>query len=1132
MARQAVFKISLTKTSTSNIEVDYRTKDGTAKAPADYTAVNGTLTFLPGQRVKTIAVTVRDEIANSLPEQFTIELSQPRNCQLGRGVGIMNFPFGPEPYKNGPLIKNGLLTNAYHREVGRGGYFHEFSGTSEGQSIAIEGAFLAYAVLRNGTEDEKAAATWYKQIGQKMIDAMGNGSATGPMLRQPIPNDVNTITLLHWLFAARGDIPKQNVNYAFEAAPVSGKIKIPQYVNGTHKGGPDIYRIFQIYPSTSQLLYTSPYSPAYDIVNPVEDTSIKIDTTAPGDSGSAHWTLNDKTVELTLPAGLPSDVERWVVVYGYNNAGTIKQGQAEEAYPYWTDIDPSYSACAPDTFRWFEYAMTVASQYDDRAGKAAGWTKLRNALRRTAVRGQDISDLREIIKPMPNFPAIPSSGEPSGMFCYSNNPGAGTPPSDVLDAGGNVAWVGYKYWTRQGGAGKGSPTLEQLQHWEPDDATTPRAQMPDSKLLNGAIMATVPTTKQTTSQHSEPLKTYEYQLGRGINDTWRGAKAYQDPDQFLLVVTYGMEGEWRETSEDEAYNLPTRDRSYFISLTKQYDPTKRFIAHTCQSYASSFREYGSKSRRKNVFQSPSFYRVNSMNRDGLPNPAANNPDSVDYSKAKFNNQYQLSDLTGDPKLCFELIPIEAFQRSDLTAFLYLPNEIFQGEPLFPPQPGWYIFPEVEMYNNRMGTLFDHNNTSRVVSKREVPYYKWDPFPVPKAVSGTVLPRDAVIENFGVIYNPAEEGSTQTAGILFMRMLSGPSKQWVIDNLKKAIKGSPMPFFPGAMPFAINANLNNQSFIGFNGNPFHGYQLPDYWYFLQADANAVHPDLAAADLPTAALTGAIEYVISPTAIGGAAKPKHALLAEQQLLFLKRAQQKWQADAGYAGPFAHTFVLNTPARQTIGNPTPHTWVYTNDDPNTRWLGYQVRVVESLAKLIWLARSDAGWTTAVSLSLDMAITWLTRLNVDWPNLNGKDYTDPVLGAIKIYGMPTDYDQPTGAGVSTKYEEPHAASLVLRACIWLLISGKLNAGQITLVQTLAKRCWDYIEMRWRADEDDSMRYTWANRSSETREQYYGFWHFEIITTICHLLENPTTIPTGATVAILRDRLVKAQIWTKAHTE
>ena len=198
----------------------------------------------------------------------------------------------------------------------------------------------------------------------------------------------------------------------------------------------------------------------------------------------------------------------------------------------------------------------------------------------------------------------------------------------------------------------------------------------------------------------------------------------------------------------------------------------------------------------------------------------------------------------------------------------------------------------------------------------------------------------------------------------------------------------------------------------------------------------------------------------------------------------------------------------------------------------MGYQARVVESLAKLAWLARNDAGWATAVSMSVSMAMAWVSMINTQWSDLNGKIYADPDLGNITVYGMPTDFDDPRTSGISTKYEEPHAAALVLRACMWMQLSGLLTSGQLATVQAVANRCWQYMEMRYRTDEDDTMRYTWANRSATTNEQYYGFWHFEIITTISQLLLNPSVMPAGATTAILRQRLVETQTWTKAHTE
>ena len=44
--------------------VAYATSDGTATAGADYTAASGTLTFAPGQTVKTVVVAIADDWAS------------------------------------------------------------------------------------------------------------------------------------------------------------------------------------------------------------------------------------------------------------------------------------------------------------------------------------------------------------------------------------------------------------------------------------------------------------------------------------------------------------------------------------------------------------------------------------------------------------------------------------------------------------------------------------------------------------------------------------------------------------------------------------------------------------------------------------------------------------------------------------------------------------------------------------------------------------------------------------------------------------------------------------------------------------------------------------------------------------
>ena len=956
MARTAKFTVKLSQSSTQRTSVAYQTVDVTATEPSDYSTSQGILIFEPGEMTKTITIPVRDDVPSQPEKRFLVTIYNPKGLSISRVDGACLIPAGENGggIQNGPLILNGLITNAYHNELGRGGYFHHNSGTSEGQSIGVEGSLLAYLVLNGGSAQEQDAAEWFKITGLDMLDAMGDDGRNSPMLRQPVSSNKDTITLLHWLFAARGSIPSQVVKYDFTANRSSNKLIIPN--------ASAVFKIWRIYPKTSYLLYDSPFSPSYNEVIPVADTSIPIKET--------DWVRNGDNIEITIPEDAPSDITQWKIIYGYQNAGTIMQGEAQEAYPVWTKIDPGYSACAPDTFRWFEYAMSLAMQVDKRSGKSVRWQNLRDAMRRTAIRGQAITDLREVIKPMPQFEPIPIKGEPSGMFCYSNHPSALPPSAVQVAAGANAGWIGFNFWSRMGGAGGNVDPGEYT--WTPDNMldVTPQGDM-----FNGAIAATVPAASQVQ----------QVQLGRGINDQWRVANAYQEADQFLFVAI----------RLSRRPNFTLGERCYvFMSTTKYYDPLNRYYADIGQSIDLAIGE---------------------VNKPG-----------------------------------YVLIPRTAFTRKD-------------GD-------------------------------------------------------NAVLPAGTKFENFGI---SMEMQGAYNLNIVAMRLVSGSSEQWVRDNLRKAVGGSAMPFFPAAMPFAINADTIKQQFIGWNGSPFHGYQLPDFWYFLQSDASYVLPDITAADLPISnAETGAIQYPISATTSAGIKKPIAALLCEQQVLFLKHAQDKWEADGGADGPFAHTFVMNTPARISIGNPTPHTWVYTNDDPNTRWIGYQVRVIDSLSRLVYLSRQNDGYKTVNGLSLSIAMKFINRLNALWPNLNGV-----IVEGVLIRGMPTDFDDPVKGAPQTLYEEPHAATLILRACMWLKlsgISGGLSSEQLATVNTVGKRCWDYLEIRYRNTAGDAMRYTWANDN----QNWYGFWHFEIIATIAYMLQHQSGIPDGVNTAILRQRLVETKIW------
>ena len=76
------FTVSLSRSSGSNVTVDYATSDGTATAGADYTATSGTLTISAGNTSATVDVTVLDDSHDDGGETLTLTLSNATNGTL------------------------------------------------------------------------------------------------------------------------------------------------------------------------------------------------------------------------------------------------------------------------------------------------------------------------------------------------------------------------------------------------------------------------------------------------------------------------------------------------------------------------------------------------------------------------------------------------------------------------------------------------------------------------------------------------------------------------------------------------------------------------------------------------------------------------------------------------------------------------------------------------------------------------------------------------------------------------------------------------------------------------------------------------------------------------------------------
>ena len=64
--------MTLSRAASETVTVDFATADGTAAAGWDYTAVEGTLTFAPGETEKTVSVEVLDDAHDEGEETLTL----------------------------------------------------------------------------------------------------------------------------------------------------------------------------------------------------------------------------------------------------------------------------------------------------------------------------------------------------------------------------------------------------------------------------------------------------------------------------------------------------------------------------------------------------------------------------------------------------------------------------------------------------------------------------------------------------------------------------------------------------------------------------------------------------------------------------------------------------------------------------------------------------------------------------------------------------------------------------------------------------------------------------------------------------------------------------------------------------
>ena len=79
------FNVSLDRTTSVPVSVDYTVQDGTATSPKDYTTATGTVTIPANQSNAEVAVQIKGDPTDTRQDnlEFTVQLSNPKGCTLG-----------------------------------------------------------------------------------------------------------------------------------------------------------------------------------------------------------------------------------------------------------------------------------------------------------------------------------------------------------------------------------------------------------------------------------------------------------------------------------------------------------------------------------------------------------------------------------------------------------------------------------------------------------------------------------------------------------------------------------------------------------------------------------------------------------------------------------------------------------------------------------------------------------------------------------------------------------------------------------------------------------------------------------------------------------------------------------------
>jgi hypothetical protein len=177
----ANFVVTLSESSSRQITVNFATANGTATAGSDYTATNGTLTFVPGVTSRSISIPILGDTIYEGNETFTLRLSNPVNATIANSQATATI------LNDDPLPSS------------------DISNLQQGQfnyGEALQKSFLFYEAQRSGPLPANQRIEWrgdssLNDGADVGIDLTGGYHDAGDHIKFGFPM-ASSMTLLSW----------------------------------------------------------------------------------------------------------------------------------------------------------------------------------------------------------------------------------------------------------------------------------------------------------------------------------------------------------------------------------------------------------------------------------------------------------------------------------------------------------------------------------------------------------------------------------------------------------------------------------------------------------------------------------------------------------------------------------------------------------------------------------------------------------------------------------------------------------------------------------------------------------------------------------------------------------------------